>query len=150
MTGKEEWITEIGDSPVVKRDDEFLIKENDNNPIFIRKDTQTDFQWRIRNLNSDKDNFIVECDKDKQQIVIKTKNKKYYKRFNIPDLQRMKINLDESLIKVNYINNTLVISYKKPQEILNKEKETLEEIRKIRRKKKKNPEKKYEPECKNQ
>lgn len=150
MTGKEEWITEIGDSPVVKRDDEFLIKENDNNPIFIRKDTQTDFQWRIRNLNSDKDNFIVECDKDKQQIVIKTKNKKYYKRFNIPDLQRMKINLDESLIKVNYINNTLVISYKKPQEILNKEKETLEEIRKIRSEIKKNPEKKYEPECKNQ
>lgn len=76
MTGKEEWITEIGDSPVVKRDDEFLIKENDNNPIFIRKDTQTDFQWRIRNLNSDKDNFIVECDKDKQQIVIKTKKQK--------------------------------------------------------------------------
>ena len=150
MTGKEEWITEIGDSPVVKRDDEFLIKENDNNPIFIRKDTQTDFQWRIRNLNSDKDNFIVECDKDKQQIVIKTKNKKYYKRFNIPDLQRMKINLDESLIKVNYINNTLVISYKQPQEILNKEKETLEEIRKIRSEIKKNPEKKYEPECKNQ
>ena len=62
----------------------------------------------------------------------------------------MKINLDESLIKVNYINNTLVISYKKPQEILNKEKETLEEIRKIRSEIKKNPEKKYEPECKNQ
>ena len=118
MTGKEEWITEIGEEPVVKKDDDFLIKENDNNPIFIRKDTQTDFQWRIRNLNSDKDNFIVECDKDKQQIVIKTKNKKYYKRFNIPDLPRIKINLDESLIKVNYINNTLVISYKKPQEIL--------------------------------
>lgn len=150
MTGKEEWITEIGDAPIIKRDDDFLIKENDKNPIFIRKDTQSDFQWRIRNLNSDKDNFIVECDKDKQQIVIKTKNKKYYKRFNIPDLQRIKINLDESLIKVNYINNTLVISYKKPQEILNKEKETLDEIRKIRNEIKNNPEKKYEPECKNQ
>ena len=39
MTGKEEWITEIGEEPVVRKDDEFLIKENDNNPIFIRKDT---------------------------------------------------------------------------------------------------------------
>ena len=31
-----------------------------------------------------------------------------------------------------------------------KEKETIEEIRKIRSEIKKNPEKKYEPECKNQ
>ena len=150
MTGKEEWITEIGEEPVVRKDDEFLIKENDNNPIFIRKDTQYDFQWRIRNLHSTIDNFIVECDKEKQQIIIKTKNKKYYKRFNIPDLQRMNVPLDPSLLKVSYINNTLVISYQKPKEVLAKEKEILDEIRQIRSEIKKNPEKKYEPECKNQ
>ena len=77
MTGKEEWITEIGEEPVVKKDDDFLIKENDNNPIFIRKDTQNDFQWRMRNLHSTIDNFIVECDKEKQQIIIKTKKRFY-------------------------------------------------------------------------
>lgn len=32
MTGKEEWVTEIGDSNLtVKKDDEFLIRENQNN-----------------------------------------------------------------------------------------------------------------------
>jgi hypothetical protein len=33
MTGKEEWFVEIGDSTVTvaKKDDEFLIKENENN-----------------------------------------------------------------------------------------------------------------------
>ena len=62
----------------------------------------------------------------------------------------MNVALEPSLLKVSYINNTLVISYKKPNEVLTKEKEVLDEIRQIRSEIKKNPEKKYDPECKNQ
>ena len=150
MTGKENWTTEIGEEIKPRNNDEFLIKENDNNPLFIRKDTAKEFQWRIRNLKGDADNFMVECDKDKQQIVIKTKNKKYYKRFNIPDLERLNIKLDESLMKVNFVNNTLIISYTKPKEALEAEKEILEEVRRIRAEIKKNPNAKYDPGCQNQ
>ena len=150
MTGKESWTTEIGEEIKPRSNDEFLIKENDNNPLFIRKDTQNEFQWRIRNLKGDADNFMVECDKDKQQIVIRTKNKKYYKRFNIPDLERLNIKLDESLMKVNFVNNTLIISYTKPKEVLEAEKEILEEIRRIRAEIKKNPNAKYDPGCEHQ
>ena len=150
MTGKEQWTTEIGEEIKPRSNDEFLIRENDNNPLFIRKDTQKEFQWRIRNLKGDADNFMVECDKDKQQIVIRTKNKKYYKRFNIPDLERLNIKLDESLMKVNFVNNTLIISYTKPKEALEAEKEILEEVRRIRAEIKKNPNAKYDPGCQNQ
>ena len=150
MTGKENWTTEIGEEIKPRNNDEFLIKENDNNPLFIRKDTLKEFQWRIRNLKGDADNFMVECDKDKQQIVIRTKNKKYYKRFNIPDLERLNIKLDESLMKVNFVNNTLIISYTKPKEALEAEKEILEEVRRIRAEIKKNPNAKYDPGCQNQ
>ena len=132
MTGKEQWITEIGEEIKPRSNDEFLIRENDNNPLFIRKDTPKEFQWRIRNLKGDADNFMVECDKDKQQIVIRTKNKKYYKRFNIPDLERLNIKLDENLMKVNFVNNTLIISYTKPKEVIESESEILGEIRRIR------------------
>jgi len=79
-------------------------------PIFIRKDTAKDFQWRIRNLNFPKENFLVELDKNKDDIVIKTVNKKYYKRYDIPDLKRLKIPLDENNLKINFQNNTLIIS----------------------------------------
>ena len=150
MTGKENWTTEIGEEIKPRNNDEFLIKENENNPLFIRKDTAKEFQWRIRNLKGDADNFMVECDKDKQQIVIRTKNKKYYKRFNIPDLERLNIKLDESLMKVNFVNNTLIISYTKPKEALEAEKEILEEVRRIRAEIKKNPNAKYDPGCQNQ
>ena len=150
MTGKEQWTTEIGEEIKPRSNDEFLIRENDNNPLFIRKDTQKEFQWRIRNLKGDADNFMIECDKDKQQIVIRTKNKKYYKRFNIPDLERLKINLDENLMKVNFVNNTLIISYIKPKEALDAESEILGEIRRIRAEIKKNPNAKYDPGCQNQ
>lgn len=81
-----------------------------NKPILIRKDNAKDFQWRIRNLNYPKENFLVELDKIKDDIVIKTVNKKYYKRFDIPDLKRLKITLDESNLKINFQNNTLIIS----------------------------------------
>ena len=150
MTGKEQWTTEIGEEIKPRSNDEFLIKENDNNPLFIRKDTPKEFQWRVRNLKGDADNFMVECDKDKQQIVIRTKNKKYYKRFSIPDLERLNIKLDESLMKVNFVNSTLIISYTKPNEVLEAEKEILEEIRRVRAEIKKNPNAKYDPGCQHQ
>ena len=150
MTGKEQWTTEIGEEIKPRSNDEFLIKENDNNPLFIRKDTPKEFQWRIRNLKGDADNFMVECDKDKQQIVIRTKNKKYYKRFGIPDLERLNIKLDESLMKVNFVNNTLIISYSKPKEAIEAENEILEEVRRVRAEIKKNPNAKYDPGCQHQ
>jgi hypothetical protein len=53
---------------------------------------------------------LVECDKTKDEIIIKTQNKKYYKRFEIPDLKRVKLALDEKNLKVNFMNNTLIIS----------------------------------------
>ncbi len=151
MTGKEQWVTEIGEEIKPRANDDFLIKESANsNPIFIRKDTPQEFQWRIRNLKGDADNFMVVCDKDKQEIVIRTKNKKYYKRFGIPDLARLGIKLDEGNMKVNFVNNTLIISYTKPNEQLESEKEILHEIRNIREKIKKDPNAKYDPGCQNQ
>jgi len=151
MTGKENWTTEIGEEIKRNNNEDFLIKvNNDNNPIFIRKDTKDNFEFRIRNLKGDADNFMIDIDKDKDEIVIRTKNKKYYKRFNIPDLKRLNLNLNENNLKVNFTNNVLVITYKKPIEVLNSEKEIIDEIRKIREEIKKNPDKKYEPGCQNQ
>ncbi len=61
-------------------------------------------------MNYPKENFLVELDKAKDDIIIKTVNKKYYKKYDIPDLKRIKISLDENNLKINFQNNTLIIS----------------------------------------
>ena len=63
-------------------------------------------------MNYPKDNYLVELDKDNENIIIKTNNKKYYKKFEIPDLKRIKISLEIKNLKVNFQNNTLIISVK--------------------------------------
>ena len=86
--GQAHWEYEIGDDPHVFNPEEDLMQVNSANPAFIRKDTNERFEWRIRNLPYPKDNYIIEVDHQKQQIVLKTVNKKYYKRIDIPDLRR--------------------------------------------------------------
>jgi hypothetical protein len=79
-------------------------------PIFLRKDTLECFQWRIRNLPYPEDVYMLEVDPDKQEVVIKTTIKKYYKRFDIPDLKRLNIKLAKENLSLTYKNNTLIVS----------------------------------------
>uniref|UniRef100_A0A3Q2X3K2 Protein DPCD n=1 Tax=Haplochromis burtoni TaxID=8153 RepID=A0A3Q2X3K2_HAPBU len=114
------WLVEVGEplaGPVASLESD-MIKENSSNPIFMRKDTKTSFQWRIRNLSYPKDVFSVSVDHSERCIIIKTSNKKYYKKFSIPDLDRSQLPLDNS--------------YKKPKEILTLEQELLKELKKLK------------------
>jgi hypothetical protein len=87
--------------------------------VFSRKDTLTEFEFRVRNLPYTADNFEVSIDEKTQQIVVRTVNKKYFKRcvscnrrIDLPDIQRempgyklLAENLDWS-----FKNMTLVVS----------------------------------------
>ncbi|VDI27072.1 Hypothetical predicted protein [Mytilus galloprovincialis] len=53
---------------------------------------------------------MVTVDEDKKNIVIRTTNKKYYKKFDIPDMLRAQIPLDQNSISVAHANNTLIVS----------------------------------------
>nr|XP_061792392.1 protein DPCD-like isoform X2 [Nerophis lumbriciformis] len=129
-----QWQVEVGESlvgPVTSLETEML-KENCSNPVFMRKDTKSSFQWRIRNLPHPKDVFNVSVQPPERSIVIKTSNKKYYKKFGIPDLDRMQLPLDSSALSFTHANNTLIVSYKKPKEILTFEQDLLKELKKLK------------------
>jgi len=53
---------------------------------------------------------MVEVDEEKQQIVVKTTNKKYYKRIDVPDMKRLQVTLKKGLESWVFKNNTLIIS----------------------------------------
>ncbi|XP_069022014.1 protein DPCD [Embiotoca jacksoni] len=129
-----QWELEVGEplgNPVASLDSD-VIKENCSNPVFMRKDTKTSFQWRIRNLCFPKDVFSVSVEPSERCVVIKTSNKKYYKKFSIPDLDRSQLPLDGAALSFTHANNTLIVSYKKPSEVLAVEEELLGEVKKLK------------------
>jgi len=123
--GEGEWEYEIGEEPKVFNPENDLMAPSMANPLFKRKDTKDRFEWRIRNLPYPKNTYIIEVDHTKQQIVLKTTNKKYYKRIDLPDLRRLKLAVDESSIAWKYANNTVIVSYDKPAEVKAREAEML-------------------------
>ena len=75
--------------------------------------------WRIRNLPYPASVYSVTIDGN--QIVVRTSNKKYFKRIRIPDLDNIKCELTPTRLSWSHRNNTLVIKYEKPPELLEQE-----------------------------
>eukprot|EP00051_Salpingoeca_urceolata_P008395 m.105645 g.105645 ORF g.105645 m.105645 type:complete len:128 (-) comp15731_c0_seq3:77-460(-) len=92
-------------------------------PVFLRQDTPKEFQWRVRNMPYALDVYSVTVDSEKQQLVLRTTNKKYFKRFSVPDMERLGIELDQDAVSLAHANNTLIISYQKPPAVLALEKQ---------------------------
>ncbi|XP_043105900.1 protein DPCD [Puntigrus tetrazona] len=125
------WTLEVGETnPDGVTSD--LIKESSSNPLFMRKDSKTSFQWRIRNISYPVEVYSVSAESMERCCVIRTSNKKYYKKFSIPDLDRCQLPLESAALSFTHANNTLIISYKKPKEILTLEQELLGELKKLK------------------
>eukprot|EP00128_Syssomonas_multiformis_P009008 Colp12_sorted_trinity150504_noHs@22642 len=113
-----EWEFEIGEAPKRFNPSEGLLLESSSNPILARADTKTHFQWRIRNLPYPIDVYSVTVNTEEKVIIVRTSNKKYYKKFNIPDMVRCGQPLDPNKVKYTHASNTLIIMYEKPPAIL--------------------------------
>ncbi|XP_076105082.1 protein DPCD-like [Mytilus galloprovincialis] len=128
----EQWEYEIGEQLAPRNLESAGLIESLSNPIFVRKDSSTAFIGRVRNLPFPIETYMVTVDEDKKNIVIRTTNKKYYKKFDIPDMLRAQIPLDQNSLSVAHANNTLIVSYKKPKAIIDMEKQIQTEIKKMK------------------
>eukprot|EP00743_Colponemidia_sp_Colp-15_P004150 GILK01004479.1.p1 GENE.GILK01004479.1~~GILK01004479.1.p1 ORF type:complete len:212 (-),score=37.78 GILK01004479.1:205-801(-) len=135
LGGGGEWDFEIGEPPKTFNPDQDLLAPSNENPIFLRKDIADKFQWRVRNLPYPLEVYDVSVDHEKQQIVIRTSNKKYFKRFDIPDLNRLQLRLDPTKLTFSHANNTLIISYQKPPLVLQEEVEKKKQLAKAKQEK---------------
>ncbi|KAL4441370.1 hypothetical protein ABPG74_013665 [Tetrahymena malaccensis] len=129
------WEYEIGEAPLNPNQQEQLLKATSANPIFLRKDTDRDFQFRIRNLPYPEEVYQIEVDEEKQQLVVRTTNKKYFKRIDVPDMARYNLKLEKGKPTFSYKNSTLLISYPKPDPILLRESERRKQFEKLNAKK---------------
>eukprot|EP00802_Teleaulax_amphioxeia_P019619 Tamp_19859.p1 GENE.Tamp_19859~~Tamp_19859.p1 ORF type:complete len:192 (+),score=37.98 Tamp_19859:412-987(+) len=114
------WEIEVGEDSQAAGGDGLLAISSDQPSIF-RKDTKDCFQWRVRNIEYPLEVYNITADAEKNEIVVRTNNKKWFKRISIPDMSRMGLSVEQAGIKFTHANRTLVISYTKPVPILEAE-----------------------------
>ena len=119
----EEWVFEVGEPPARMTIENDTLRASSSNPVLVRKDRPHAFEWRVRNLPYPKATYIVSIDTEQNQIVVRTSNKKYFKRIDVEELDRLRVPLEEGPLSWDYENNTLIIQYKKPAAIVQKERE---------------------------
>eukprot|EP01065_Artemidia_motanka_P026389 TRINITY_DN31355_c0_g1_i1.p1 TRINITY_DN31355_c0_g1~~TRINITY_DN31355_c0_g1_i1.p1 ORF type:complete len:204 (+),score=48.62 TRINITY_DN31355_c0_g1_i1:56-667(+) len=127
LGGEGEWVFEVGDDrPEVRRAQASdLLRPSATQPILSRKDTPTHFEWRIRNMPYPKENYRLTVEAD--QIVVRTENRKYFKRLDIPDMRRAGLQLEGSELGWQHAHATLVVQYKKPAKMVEVEKAAAKE-----------------------
>ncbi|XP_011498939.1 PREDICTED: protein DPCD [Ceratosolen solmsi marchali] len=116
------WVVEVGDPDLPKDNlDAVGIRESSSAPIVARRITKTALEWRIRNLPYPKDVYSITTEND-GTIIVRTSNKKYFKKLIVPDLERAGLKPEQERISIAHQYNTLIITYKKPPKLLDMEK----------------------------
>lgn len=119
LGGEGDWEIDVGEpapAPVRPGGEAPLLMAASSSPIFVRTDKRDAFVWRIRNLPYPSEVYKLSVEGD--EIVLRTTNKKYYKRWRVNDLAELKVPLDPARLSCSYASNTLVVTYAKPLEIL--------------------------------
>ena len=75
----------------------------------------------MRNVPYPKEVYSITVEEETQQLVLRTSNKKYFKRFHIPAMRRHSQLLAQDAISWEHSNNTLVIQYEKPEPVIDTE-----------------------------
>ena len=99
--------------------DKSTIVDGSQNPIFMRFDSDSYFQWYVKKIPYPADTYEINVNEDKNNFVIKTKNKKYFKIVHPPS----NIKLKKSLLEWTWSKNTLIIRYPKTEEDIKREDE---------------------------
>ncbi|KAK9509561.1 hypothetical protein O3M35_006850 [Rhynocoris fuscipes] len=126
------WEVEVGDPDPVIQSNDIGIKENSNSPYIVKRITKTNIEWRIRNLPYPIETYSVTADEASRAIIVRTTNKKYYKKINVEELERVNLPPVQKNIDFTHKFNSLIITYKKPPEVLDLERKVLEELKNVK------------------
>ena len=77
--------------------------------MLSKRITRHAIEWRIRNLSYPVETYNITCTNDKD-IVVKTTNKKYYKKINVPEFDRCNYTPVQESLSFKHSNNTLIIT----------------------------------------
>ncbi|KAI5748714.1 hypothetical protein M8J76_001375 [Diaphorina citri] len=127
------WETELGDDIPTPNSNIFnsIIREASNMPYILKEMEKSSIVWRIRNLSFPLDNYMLSFDND-YNIVVRTKNKKYFKVLPVLELRRLNLQPDMKLLSYRHEFNSLIIRYMKPPELVAMEKQVYDMVRSLK------------------
>ncbi|XP_020288466.1 protein DPCD isoform X2 [Pseudomyrmex gracilis] len=119
------WVIEVGVNGYKPNNIELYgIQESSNMPYVTRRITKLSLEWNINNLPYPQNVYSVTAGQD-GSITVRTSNKKYFKKIQVPDLERIGLKPEQERISFQHRFNTLIITYKKPPELIDVEKKIL-------------------------
>jgi hypothetical protein len=122
LGAKGKWEFEIGEEAAPGGGDGGgLFGVSNSNPSFHARDTAEAWEWRVRNVPYAKEIYTITVEPETQELVLRTSNKKYFKRFHIPSMRRHSLLLNQDDVTWDHSNNTLVIQYEKPEQVTDTE-----------------------------
>lgn len=96
-----------------------LLSESAGTPFVVRGNKPSHWEWRVRNVPWPGDVYSVTVDAGTEELVVRTSNRKYFKRLPIPSMRRAGLPLAQSAVRWEHDgSNTLVIRYAKPEPIV--------------------------------
>lgn len=135
LGGEGKWDVEIGDpipDATPRIDSGAEIMESKDQPILTRRNTRINLEWRIRNLPYPIETYSICANNEERCIIVRTTNKKYFKKLQVPELERLHLPIEQANISSTHQFQTLIIMYKKPQLMLDMEKEWFQELLKVK------------------
>ncbi|XP_013191145.2 protein DPCD isoform X2 [Amyelois transitella] len=134
LGGEGKWEVEVGDPipDATPNTETAEIIESQDQPILTRRNTRVNLEWRIRNLPYPLETYSISANNDEKCIIVRTTNKKYFKKLQVPEIARLGQPLEQANIQSTHQFNTLIIMYKKPQQLLDMDKEWFEELKKVK------------------
>lgn len=75
-----------------------------------RNTTRRNLEWRITNLPYPVETYSVTVDSNEKCLIVRTTNKRYFKKLKIPDLERLNIILQQDQVGFTHKLNTLIIT----------------------------------------
>ncbi|KAG9390169.1 Protein DPCD [Carpediemonas membranifera] len=120
-TCEADWEYEVGEAPTVTNPLARgpIMRESSSMPKVVRLDQPDYFYWEVRNMRHEHSVYSVSAEDN--MIVIRTSNKKYFKRIPLPDMERMKLSLNGNELAASWDSakgTTYRIRYRKPPQVL--------------------------------
>lgn len=131
VAGEGLWQLEFGEEPSESSrggSGEMVVAESAAAPFLVNANLPDAWEIKVRNIFYPIETYLLSVDADAQQLVLRTTNKKYFKRISIPALWRANEVLDEGALSMEHRASTLVIRYRKPASIVEAERRELDAV----------------------